>query len=130
MSSILETWVSRTAENSWDEVTDAEAEALIKSQLIEKDPDAGKDWRQEEKGVTEDKIVGWYHRLNGHEFEQAPGDEFGEAWCAAVHGVIKSQAWLSDWTTSRQHSVRVLFCFFGSFSPHWRKLVGISMKDR
>ena len=56
----------------------AEAEAPIlwppdaKSQLIRKDPDAGKDWRQE-KGTTEDEMVGWHHRLNGHEFEQAPG---------------------------------------------------------
>ena len=56
--------------------TDAEAEAPIfwppdaKSQLIGKDPDSGKDWEQEEKGTTEDEIVGWHHQLNGHEFEQ------------------------------------------------------------
>ena len=55
--------------------TDAEAETSIlwppdaKNQLIGKDPDAGKDWRQEEKGITEDDIVGWHHQLNGHEFE-------------------------------------------------------------
>ena len=55
--------------------TDVEAEILIlwppdaKNWLIGKDPDAGKDWRQEEKGMTEDKMVGWYHWLNGHEFE-------------------------------------------------------------
>ena len=55
--------------------TDAEAEAPIlwppdmKSGLIRKDPDAGKDWRQEEKGVTEDEMAGWHHQLNGHEFE-------------------------------------------------------------
>ena len=61
--------------------TDAEAEAPIlwppdvKSQPIRKDPDAGKDWRQEEKGTTEDKMVGWHHQLDGHEFEQAPGVE-------------------------------------------------------
>ena len=73
MSSMLEAWISRAAESIWDEVTDAEAP--IKSQLIGKDPDAGKDWRQKEKGVTEDKIVGWYHRRNGHEFEQTPGEE-------------------------------------------------------
>ena len=60
--------------------TDAEAEALIlwlpdaKSWLIWKDPDAGKDWRQEEKGMTEDEMVGWHHQLDGHEFEQAPRD--------------------------------------------------------
>ena len=59
------------------ERTDAEAPILwppdVKNWLIGKDPDAGKDWRQEEKGMTEDKMVGWHHWLNGHEFEQAPG---------------------------------------------------------
>ena len=55
--------------------TDVEAETPIlwppdvKNWLTGKDPDAGKDWRQEEKGTTEDEMVGWYHRLNGHEFE-------------------------------------------------------------
>ena len=54
---------------------DAETETPIlwppdaKSQVIRKDPDAGKDWRQEEKGMTEDEMVGWYHQLDGHEFE-------------------------------------------------------------
>ena len=50
----------------------------VKRELIRKDPDAGKDWRQEEKGMAEDKMVGWHHRLNGHEFEQAPGDGDGQ----------------------------------------------------
>ena len=58
--------------------TDPEAPILwpldAKSQLIGKDPDAGKDQRQEEKGATEDEMVGWYHGLNGHEFEQTLGD--------------------------------------------------------
>ena len=64
--------------------TDAEAEAPIlwpldvKSQLIRKDPDAGKDWRQEEKVMTEDKMVGWHHWLHGHEFEHALGDGEGQ----------------------------------------------------
>ena len=49
-----------------------------KSRLIRKDPDAGKDRRQEEKGMTEDEMVGWHHRLNGHEFEQALGDGEGQ----------------------------------------------------
>ena len=59
--------------------TDAEAETPIlwppnvKIWLIGKDPVAGKDWRQEEKGRTEDEMIGWHHRLNAHEFEQAPG---------------------------------------------------------
>ena len=61
--------------------TDAEAETPIvwlldaKSQFIGKNPDAGKDWKKEEKGTTEDKITVW--QLNGHEFEQAPGDSEG-----------------------------------------------------
>ena len=49
-----------------------------KNWLFGKDPDAGKDWRQEEKGTTENKMVGWHHRLNGHEFEQAPGAGDGQ----------------------------------------------------
>ena len=59
---------------------DAEAETQIlwpsdvKNQLIGKDPDAGKDRRQEEKGTTEDEMVGWHHRLNGHEFEKTLED--------------------------------------------------------
>ena len=63
--------------------TDVEAESPVlwppdvKNWLIGKHPDAGKDWRQEEKGTTEDEIFGWRHQLNGHEFEQAPGDGEG-----------------------------------------------------
>ena len=59
--------------------TDAEAETPIfwppdlKNWLTGKDSDAGKDWRREEKGTTEDDMVGWHHWLNGHEFEQTPG---------------------------------------------------------
>ena len=52
--------------------------ADVKNWLIRKDPDAGKDWRQEHKGTTEGEMVGWHHRLNGHEFEQAPGVGDGE----------------------------------------------------
>ena len=59
--------------------TDAEAETPIlwlpdaKNWLIGKDPDSGKDWRQEEKGVTEDEVAGWHHWLDEHDFKQAPG---------------------------------------------------------
>ena len=66
--------------------TDAEAEAEtpilwpldVKSQLIRENPDAGNVWRQEEKEMTEDKMVGWHHWLNGHESEQALGDGEGQ----------------------------------------------------
>ena len=59
--------------------TDAEAQAsilwppVVKNWLIGKDPDTGKDWKQEEKGLTEDEMVGWHHQLDGNELEQAPG---------------------------------------------------------
>ena len=80
--------------------SDAEAETPIlwppdaKFWLIGKDPDAGKEWRQEEKGTTE--MVWWHHRLDGHEFDQAQGVGDGQEG-AAVHGITKSQTWLSDW---------------------------------
>ena len=74
--------------------TDVEAEAPIlwppdvKNWLIWKDPDAGKDWRQEEKGMTEDEMVGWYHWLNGHKFEKVPrvGDGQGSLACCSPWG--------------------------------------------
>ena len=85
--------------------TDAEAETTIlwppdvKSQLIGKDPDAGKDWRQE-KGTVEDEIVGWHHWFNGHEFEQT-----GRRWRTVIPGVLQSmglQRVGHDWVTEQQ----------------------------
>ena len=70
-----------------------------KSWLIGKDPDAGRDWGQEEKGTTEDEMVGWHHQLNEHGFaglQQLVMER--EAWRAAVYGVAKSRTQLSDWT--------------------------------
>ena len=84
--------------------TDGEADIPIlwppdvKNWLTGKDPDAGQDWGQEEKGMTENEMVGWYHWLNGYECEQSLGD--GEAWCAAVHGVSKSRTQLGNWITT------------------------------
>ena len=69
----------------------------VKNWLIWKDPDAGKDWRQEEKGMTEDETVGWHHWLIGHEFEQAPGvgDRQGSLACCSPWG---SQRVGLNWT--------------------------------
>ena len=60
----------------------------MKNRLIGKDPDAGKDRRQEEKGMTEDEMVGWYHQLNGHESEQTLGDGEGQGslTCSSLWG--------------------------------------------
>ena len=100
--------VSSKGNQSWIFIgrTDAEAETPIpwppdvKNWLLGKDPDAGKDWRQE-KRMTEDEMVGWHHWLNGHEFEQAPGVVMDrEAWRAAVHGVTsKQQIWSFLWAS-------------------------------
>ena len=85
--------------------TDVEAETPIlwppdaKSWLIWKDPDAGKDWGQEEKGTTEDEMIGWDHQLNGHGFGWTPGvgDGQGPLECCGSW-VTKSRTQLSDWT--------------------------------
>ena len=84
--------------------TDAEAETPIfwppdvKNWLNGKNSDAGKDWRQEEKGSTVDEMVGWHHRLDGHEFEQAlgAGDGQGSLVCCNPHGVAKTRKRLSE----------------------------------
>ena len=90
--------------------TDAEAEAPVlwppdaKNWVIGKDPDAGKDWRQEEKGTLEDKMVEEHHWLDGYEFQQAPGAGVGqgslyarEAWHTEipVHGISESD--MTEW---------------------------------
>ena len=85
--------------------TDAEAETPIlwlpdgKNRLIGKDPDAGEDWRQEEKGTTEDETVGWHHRLDGRGFGWTPGvgDGQGGLVCCSPWGHM-SWTWLRDWT--------------------------------
>ena len=62
-----------------------------------KDPDAGKDWRQEEKGMTEDEMVGWHHRLNGHEFE-APGVDDGQRGLAGCSPWGCKELDMIEWT--------------------------------
>ena len=92
-------------EYSWKADAEAETPILwspdVKNWLIGKDPDAGKDWRQKEKGSTGDEMVGWHHRLNGHEFEQAPGVGDGQdslACCSPWgHKETGTTEWL-NWT--------------------------------
>jgi len=103
--------VHRKGNQSWVFIgrTDAEAETPIlwppdvKNWLTGKDPDAGKDWRQEEKGTTEDEMVGWHHWLDGYEFEWTPGVGFGQGGLACCSpgglkesGMTERRNWLTD----------------------------------
>ena len=89
--------------------TDAKALILwppdVKRWLVGKDLDAGKDWRREEKGTTEDEMVGWHHRLNGYEFGQIPGDGEGQGSLAC------RSSWdhrvRHGWAVEQQHSLLV-----------------------
>jgi len=104
--------VNPKGDQSWIFIgrTDVEAEAPIlwprdvKNWLTGKDPDAGKDWRQEEKGTTEDEMVGWHHWLNEYEFEQAPGVGDGQgslACCSSWKSKeLDTTEWL-NWTKLR-----------------------------
>ena len=89
---------------------------------------------QEQKGTTEDEMVGWHHWVNAHEFEQTPGGSDGQAaWLAIVHRVVKSQTRLSDWTTTRmkfEHywlssDWQTLGCIWGklSFGDLWKPFI-------
>ena len=100
--------------------TDAEAETSVlwppdvKNWLTGKDPDAGKDWRQEEKKTTEDEMVGWHHQLNAHEFEQAleVGDGQGSLACCSPWGLQESDTtgWL-NWTELNWMGLGDIFVF-------------------
>ena len=88
--------INHKGNQSWIFIARTEAPKLwppdVKSQLIAKDPDAGKDWGWEEKGTTEDKMVGWHHWLNGHESEQTLRDSEGHGIlsCCSLRGCKKS----------------------------------------
>ena len=96
--------------------TDAEAETSIfrppdaKNWLLGKDPDPGKDWRQEKKGTTEDEMVGWHYWLDGHESEQTlgVGDGQGSLACCSPW-VTKSRTRLSNWTKLKTHTNKLNF---------------------
>ena len=109
---------------------DAEDEAPIlwppdvKNWLIGKDPDAGKDWRQEEKGITEDEMVGWHHWLNGHEFEQALGDGEGQrrlVCCSPWDHRVRH-----DWGTLQQQLISVVQILLPwPISNYWHVNIGL-----
>ena len=98
--------------------TDVEAKTPIlwpshvKSWLIGKDPDAGKDWRQEEKGTTKDEMVGWHHGLEAHEFEQAPGTSDGQGGlaCCSPWGRRVGHDWATElnWKDTKTNKTQSL----------------------
>ena len=106
--------------------TDVEAETPIlwvsdvKNELIGKDADAGNDWRWEEKGITEHKMVGWHHQLNGHEFEQAPGvgDGQGNLACCSPWGRRVRHDWVNELNWSILHMVVYMRPCYSLLSPH------------
>ena len=87
----------------------------VKNWFIGKDPDAGKDWRQEEKGMTEGEMVGWHHQLNGHEFEQAPGVGNGQRSlvCCSPWGCKESD------TTEQLNWSDIYACMLSCYSHVW-----------
>ena len=100
--------------------TDTGAEAPIlwppnaKSQIIGKDPNGGNDWKQEEKGLTEDEMVGWHHWLNGHEFDQVLGDGEGQGSLACCRGRKKS-----DMTGQQQQNLYIAPICLYNLKKHW-----------
>ena len=113
--------------------TDAEAEALIlwlpdeTFWLTGKDPDAGKDWRQEEKRTTEDEMDGWHHRLDGHEFEQAPGIGDGQGSLACCSPWARKESYTTErrnWTDPR-HSYYDIHKGF-SWQPSYLALIRVA----
>ena len=81
----------------------------MKNQLIGKDHDAGKDWGQKEKEVTEDEMIGWHHQLNGHDFEQTPGDSEGQESLACCSS--ESQRVGHNLATEQQQKARTFVPF-------------------
>ena len=80
----------------------------VRSQLSRKNPDAGKDWWHNEKGMTEDEMVGWRHWFKGHEFEQTPGDREGQGSLVCCSPWGRKESDTTEWTTTRKKMWRRL----------------------
>ena len=115
---VNQSWIGKTFIGK----TDTEAETLIlwptdaKNWLIWKDPDAEKDWKQEEKGITEDEMVGWHHSLDWHDFESVPGvgdGQGGQACCSPCghkeSDMTERLSWKLNWYLPILHC-HITFC--------------------
>ena len=126
--------------------TDAEAEVLLlwpdsKNWLFGKDPDAGKEWRQEEKEIIKDKMVGWHHRLDGHEFERAleVDDAQGNLACCGSWGCKEPNMteWLTHWIyiislccTPKINTMLYINCTSVKREWHWNMYITICEMNR
>ena len=92
----------------------------VKSWLIGKDSDAGRDWRQEKKGTTEDEMAGWHHRLNGYEFEWTPGVGGGQGGLACCDSWGRKESDTTkqlNWTDAQKISFQLLKLFIYAVGP-------------
>ena len=123
--------------------TDAEAESPIlwpsdaQNWLLRKDPDAGKDWREEEKGTTEDEMIGWHHWLDGHEFEQALGDGEGQGNLACCHSWCHNERDMTEWLNNNNtHTHTYIKDYYSAIKSDllplavtWMDLEGIMLSE-
>ena len=110
--------------------TDVEAETPIlwpsdaKNWLVRKDPDAGKDWRREEKGTTEDEMVRWQHRLNGHEFGETPGVGDGQGGLACCSPWGRKESDMTEWLNCLKFNDQQLVNYVTLSSSIGEKILG------
>ena len=97
---------------------DAKAETPVfwpphaKSWLIGKDSDAGRDWGQEEKGMTEDEMAGWHHQLDGHEFEWTPGVDDGQGGLACCNSWGRKEPNMTEWLNWTEGKIPINVIFY------------------
>ena len=123
--------VHRKGDQSWVFIgrTDAEAETPIlwppdaKSWLLEKDPDAGQDWGQLEKGITEDEMVGWHHWLNGNEFGLTPGVGDGQGGPTCCSPWACKELDMSEWLNWKLFYQFIIFFYYYFYCfLHWHMM--------